>query len=182
MSRKNYTPHNTVILVSMFAFAATIVYHLVAGIMFDRDYSGHLKRAADANSLKLAEQELKIAVSYLQSRHLDSPGGRNLGQIDDHTSMFWSTPDEQISFHYDNVVTALAEVQSVLTKGEAATPLERSNVLMKLRETLLDNTREGVKVTYPQGLDVYPSNLPIFLLLVGSSLLFCVGLFFRFRK
>lgn len=39
-----------------------------------------------------------------------------------------------------------------------ATPLEKTNVLMKLRETLLDSGGEGDVVTLPDGISVYPYN------------------------
>jgi len=142
--------------VTIFTLVFTI--HIVAGIRLNQQYTGHLKRAADANSLTLAEKELEIAVNYLKSRNLHTEDGRNQGRIDDHTSIVYSTPDEQISFHYDNVSSALEDVRAVIAKGEKATHLERSNVLMKLRETLVDNGEAGVKVTFPQGLDVYPYN------------------------
>ncbi len=41
---------------------------------------------------------------------------------------------------------------------EKITPLEQSNVLMKVRETILDDGSEGVSVTAPSGITIYPSN------------------------
>jgi hypothetical protein len=165
--KKNKAP---CLLMTVCAIVCIVVLVMVcvAQIQFSRKYEGHLKRAADANSLKLAEKELSTALGYLIANGYNTESGRNLGRIDDHTSIVYSTPDEQISFHYDNVVASLKEVRAVRAKGDKATSLEKSNVLMKLRETLLD----GNAVTYPKGLAIYPWNLeagllPIVALLVG---------------
>ena len=40
-----------------------------------------------------------------------------------------------------------------------ASQLEKSNVLMKLRETLIDNGENGDNLTVPDGLSRYPNNL-----------------------
>jgi hypothetical protein len=164
----------TLMLLSILVLVLVVGFHLVAGIQFKRKYAGHLKRAADANSLTLAERELAVAVAYLDGNGFNTEGGRSLGRIDDHTSILYSSPSEQISYHYDNVTASLAEIRSVIAKGEKATPLERSNVLMKLRETLLDDGESGQRVTFPQGLDVYPNNTLLVFLMV-MSLVVMVG-------
>ena len=168
----------TLLLLSVIAFLVVTGVHLIAGIQFKRNYAGHLKRASDANSLKLAEKELLVAVAYLDSYNYNTPNGRSMGRLEDHTSIVYTTPAEQISFHYDNVKASLDEVQLVIAKGEAATPLEKSNILMKLRETLLDDGDTGHHVTYPQGLDVYPNNTPlafifVLSLIVGAGAFVC---------
>lgn len=159
----------TLLFCSIAVFLGTLGYGIVASIQFDRNYSGHLKRAADANTLILAEQELEIAVTYLDDRRYNTKDGRSLGRIDDHTSILYSTPDEQISFHYKNVLACLLEIRAVIAKRDEATPLERSNVLMKLRETLLDDSGQyGHSVTYPSGLAVYPDNTLLAFLILTS--------------
>ena len=45
---------------------------------------------------------------------------------------------------------------------EDATSLEKTNVLMKLRETLTDETESGVSVTIPNGISIYPRNVAYF--------------------
>jgi hypothetical protein len=162
--------------VSILVLCIATGVHIVAGIQFDRNYAGHLKRAADANNLKLAEQELVTAVEYLEDNDYHTESGRCQGRIDDYTSIVYSTPDEQISFHYNNVSVCLANVRKIMAKGDKATPLERSNELMKLRETLLDDGQYGQSVTYPGGLDVYPHNTLLAFLLLASSLVGVVSL------
>lgn len=166
------------LLLSILIFVVALGYHIIAGITFARDYKGYLKRAADANTVQLAERELGRAIDYLRDRNLDTESGRNRGRIDDHTSIVYATPDEQISFHYENLQGSLDELRAVIAKGEGASALERSNVLLKLRETLLDHGGEGgTQVTYPPGLDVYPHNtlLAVTLILSAIVLLLSAG-------
>jgi len=159
---KNFVQGVTVII-SALVFLVTLIIGIVAEIQFGRHYEGHLKRAADANSLQLAENELTVAVAYLDDNGYNTEEGRNLAVWDDHTNVLWTTPDKQLSFHYNNVTASLAGVREVIAKGDGATPLEKSNVLMKLRETLLDDSSSGHNVTYPGGMSVYPYNLEIWL-------------------
>lgn len=110
------------------------------GIQFKQNVSGYLKRAADANTIKLANEELSKVIHYLEANQITSG----------YTSIFIKTPDEDIDFWYRNLKASQDELQNL--NSESA--LERTNVLIKLRETLLDKS----KVTVPRGLSVYPNN------------------------
>lgn len=125
-----------------------------------QDCLGHIKRAADANSITLATQELQTAVTYLKDNNLTKG----------YTSLFWNTPDEDVSFWFTNLNTALSNLQA--TK-DSASSLEKSNLLLKLRETLLDNTKDGEKVTRPSGIEIYPNNMAYFIW-AGISLLVAI--------
>lgn len=116
----------------------------INGIVFDRNCGGYLKRAADANTIELAEKNLAIAVGYLERSNMTSG----------YTSILYRTPNEDIGFWYENLKASLNELRSV--KAEAA-QLERTNVLMKLRETLLDQG-QSVSVTVPPGITIFPHN------------------------
>ncbi len=112
-------------------------------VVFKQNVSGYLKRAADANTIELAEEELTKAITYLEAENLTSG----------YTSILWQTPDEDIDFWYRNLKASQQELQTL----ESESALEKTNVLIKLRETLLD-TGESTKVTVPDGLSVYPNN------------------------
>jgi hypothetical protein len=117
---------------------------IVAGINFDRNCEGYLKRAADANTVDLAAENLEVAVKYAEQNGLTSG----------FTSVVYRTPDEDMGFWYKNLTASLKELRAI----KPETPqLERTNVLMKLRETLLDQG-ERTSVTAPSGISVYPSN------------------------
>lgn len=131
----------------------------VLDVSFDRNCGGHLKRAADANSVELAREELLIALQYMQEEDL----------TEGYTSVLYRTPDEDVGFWYKNVRTSYEELRDL---PDTVTPLERSNMLMKLRETLLD---EGASITVPSGIAVFPNNLAFALMAILCSILALIG-------
>ncbi len=126
-----------------------IVSLVIFGVYFSKkielkqNVTGYLKRAADANTIELANEELTKSIKYLESHNLTSG----------YTSIFWKTPDEDISFWYRNLKAS----QSELSNLESESALEKTNVLIKLRETLLDSGKT-YRVTVPKGLAFYPNN------------------------
>jgi len=132
--------------VSTVAFIAWVVTRIVLGIQFDQRAEGYLKRAADANTVALAMENLEVAVQYLEKT----------GRMEGYTSVLYRTPDEDVGFWYSNLTAALDELRNLDLE---ATPLERTNVLMKLRETILDQNEQGkTAVTMPEGISVFPNN------------------------
>lgn len=115
-------------------------------IVFGIEVKGHLKRAADANTVEMATKEMNIALNYLEAHNL----------TEGYTSIIYKTPDEDIGFWYQNLKQATDELNKV---NPETTQLEKSNLLMKLRETLLDDDGDdGPKVTVPAGIAIYPYN------------------------
>lgn len=114
-------------------------------VNFNIDCTGHLKRAADANSITMAKKELKIALDYLEKNNLTKG----------YTSVLYQTPDEDIEFWYMNLKSSLEGLNSL---SDSSSKLEQTNVLMKLRETLLDQGDKGQSITCPDGISVYPDN------------------------
>lgn len=114
-------------------------------IVFEINCEGHLKRAADANTIKLAQKELEVAIAYMEEKNY----------TEGYTSILYRTPDEDVGFWYQNISASLKELEEV---NPDATQLEKSNLLMKLRETLLDQGESDVEVTVPQGISIFPFN------------------------
>lgn len=144
-------------------FCFWIGYRTVLDIQAEQNYIGYLKRAADANSIELAKTELSKAVSEIERRGLTSG----------YTSILYKTPDEDIGFWYANLKTSLEELQG-LSKNSSS--MEKSNVLIKLRESLLDGGDKGDSITYPSGISVYPNNVVVMLWCVLSFV--CAAIFF----
>ena len=120
-----------------------------AGIHYTQNCGGYIERAANANTVELATRELARAVEYMERNELKSG----------YTSVLWRTPDEDIGFWYANTTAALAELRA--TRADA-TPLEKSNVLMKLRESLTNRGEKGDHLNVPEGIAIYPSNVGFF--------------------
>jgi hypothetical protein len=113
------------------------------------DCTGHLKRAADANTTELAKQELGSALKFLESKNMTSG----------HTAVLFQTPDTDVSFWYQNLKASLNELQQLPTNAQQ---LEKSNVLLKLRETLLDHGQGGDVITKPTDIALFPDNKHFF--------------------
>ena len=150
----------------VFSFLLWGGVRIYKAIVFNIEIGGHLKRAADANTVNLAEKEMEIALRQIEASRLTSG----------YTSVLYKTPDEDVGFWYQNLSASLSELRAI--KGES-TQLERSNVLMKLRETLLDQGKEGLSVTVPEGISIFPNNAQYLLWHWISFLLSC--LFFPWR-
>jgi hypothetical protein len=162
MNSFNKTLAIVVLSILAIVFCGWMTTRVVKGVIFDRECEGHLKRASDANTISLAAKELTTAVDYLNAR----------GFTEGYTSVFYRTPDEDIGFWYNNLSQSLTELKEC---PDDATQLEKSNLLMKLRETLLDDGQSGVRVTVPMGMSIYPYNFLYFLWSL-SGLLLCLAL------
>lgn len=128
--------------------------------LFEREVGGYLKLAADSNTVELAKDNLAVAVDNIE----------RWGMTEGYTSVLWTAPEEDVGFWYKNIKASLEELRAVKTE---ASQLERSNVLMKLRETLLDNGEKGTKITVPEGITIFPNNI-LFALWGWLSFIFAI--------
>ena len=120
-----------------------------------RDVLDFLKLAADAPTLQLAERYLSTAVRNMEAR----------GWTTGSTALIFKTPRRDIGFWYQNTSGALGDVQALLAVEATLTPVDRSNALVKLRETLMD----GPALTFPEWVELAPHNALFFwTILLGS--------------
>jgi len=131
-------------------------------VVYGIDCGGHIKRAADANTVQLATQELKTVIAYLERE----------GMTSGYTSILYRTPDADVGFWYTNLKSCLEELEKITPE---TTQLERSNLLLKLRETLLDKGDSGESATEPPGISVYPNNVGYCFFGTLSTILALVG-------
>ena len=113
------------------------VYSIVKSAKFNANCGNYLELSADANSVVLAEKHLTTAINYLEENNLTS------GQA----KWFVAYPKNDISLWYENLKTAQSQLQEMIKNGNY-TELEQSNMLMKLRETLMDGG-ERESITLP---------------------------------
>jgi len=123
-------------------------FRIIQWVQFDRQCEGYLKRAADANTVELAKKQLQVALAYIEKNHLTRG----------YTSIIYQTPDEDIGFWHANIQASLDELNTI---SPQASQLEKSNMLLKLRETLIDHSSSGVEVTVPPGISVFPNNIGV---------------------
>ncbi len=138
-------------------FLGLLIFRIYSSITLKQEVTGHLKRAAGSNSIELASAELKTALDYIEKNNLTNG----------YTSVVYKIPSEDIGFWYQNLKASALELE----KTKDSPSLEKTNLLLKLRETLLDAGDKGSRITYPEGLAIYPYNKQ-FTVLFLISLLF----------
>ena len=148
-----------VFLLCWFPLVVWISTRLAFWIMFTIHCGGNMERASAANSIDLAKQEMEIVVKYAEDNGLTTGN----------TSILWNTPYNDVGFWYNNMKVSLEELRSV--KPEAS-GLEKSNILMKLRETLLRQGDKGTDIMIPSGISVFPHNIAYAVLGVFSLIHF----------
>ena len=112
----------------------TWIYSIVLTVQFNSNCSGYLELAGRANSVENAETNLTKAINYLEENDITS--GANV--------IFVYRPENDIGIWYNNLKTAQIELQQMIADGNS-TNLEKSNMLMKLRETLLNEDGGVIK-------------------------------------
>lgn len=150
------------LIISTMILGSTLFFSCSSSINFDQTIEGHIKRAADAQVVELAQAELSTAITAIEAQNLTTG----------YTSIFYRTPDEDMSFWYRNLKASQAELAAITPE---TTPLERSNVLMRLRSTLLDHGEHGEKVTSPNGIEIYPHNTMVFWANMFAMLMMILG-------
>ena len=134
-----------VLLVIIGAIVPTIV--IVKNIQFDQNCEGFLKQAADANTVELASERIAKALEYIEANNLTSG----------YTSVLWKTEDENVEYWYNNIKACQNELKTATNSSQ----LEKTNLLMKVRESLTDigkGDNGGTVITIPDGISRYPNN------------------------
>lgn len=121
------------------------VLHIIKVCQFEAACGEYLALAADANDVNVAEKHLTTAITYLEENNL----------TEGYNKIFIYRPRNDIGLWYENLKTAQSQLQEL--KNSDYTELEESNMLMKLRETLLNN---DAYVTTPLGIAT-PHNFPL---------------------
>jgi hypothetical protein len=136
---------NSSVVIAIIAFLAWLCMSIVNSQLLDIGCVGHLQRASYTNDINVAKDELQVAIGYAE-RH---------GLTSGYTSLMWNTPDEDVAFWYTNLKNSYKDLQSV---APDASNMEKSNMLLKLKESLVHHGKEGDKIIYPEGLEIYPYN------------------------
>ena len=138
------------------------IVRVVWNIQFDINCGKRLERAATANSISIANEEMEAALRYIEAHKLTSG----------YTSILWKSPEEDVEFWYRNLVASQEELESLLAKSEGVSAMESSNVLLKLRESLMGKDRHIA----PPGISAFPSNTAMAFAFFITGLAFVVGL------
>ena len=154
-----------VAVLGIFIGLVVISIPVINSVNFDWNCEEYIKRAADAASPEKCGEELDKAIQYAKEH----------GITTGNTGIIFKTPACDVGFWYDNLVGAREALKEVENTAEVQpTSLERSNVLMRVREALLDNAKDGVSVTLPPSIGFYPHVL-LFTLMVWGGILIVLG-------
>ena len=116
------------------------IYTIAKVIQFEANCGDYLVLSADANNIDTAEKHLTTAINYLEENDL----------TEGYTKIFVYYPKNDIGLWYENLKTAQEQLQEMQGKNDV-TELEESNMLMKLRETILSDSD---CVTHPIGISI----------------------------
>ena len=143
-------------IVCTMVFCAWATVRIVKSVSFDLNCHAYIHRAAGATEIETAKVELAKAIEYIEENNLTE------GTV----SIFLKNPRNDRGFWYGTLKSAYKELD---TFSEDATQLEKSNYLMRMRESFLE-------VGLPEGLSIYPNNVLYFwwsmLSLIGAAVFY----------
>ena len=108
----------------------------------------YLERAANANTPELAIQQLDTALAFIEKQ----------GWTSGSTYVAFKYPQCDMGYWYANLVAARDELKGLSPKSS---PLEKSNLLMKLRESITDGSGPNGKqeLILPPNINFYPDQV-----------------------
>jgi len=129
-------------------FGVSLVGMIVLGTVsclsvyqFNRGCADYLKLAGDASTVEAANGFLGQALSYMEAT----------GKTSGNSSLIFKKPSSDVGIWYKQTKDAKGVLEGIIAKGDEATGIEKSNALIKVRETVLDET----SVTYPPHIALY---------------------------
>lgn len=152
--------NNLAVALIVCAFIVPIIC-IVRVVVFNQNCGGYLEQAANANSVELALERLNVAIEYVEEHNM----------TDGYTSVLWKTESDNIGYWYRNLKTCQEELEACVNSSQ----LEKTNVLLKVRESLTDEGKDGTELITPNGISRYPNNALFGILNWVSLLMFIVG-------
>ena len=151
--------------IACFAFLAWAGVRIYNNIQFGLNCEDFISQAASSPDPTIAASKLDAAIAYAERNGLTAGN----------TGLLFSYPTNDIGFWYRRMVDSRAILRA-LPANDA--PLEISNTLMRVRETLVVGGKDGERIAEPDGIEIAPHNVAFawwgwlsFLL----GLLFCGG-------
>ena len=131
------------------AFIAWAITRIVLGIQFDIGCDDYISQAASSPDPTIAASRLDTAIAYAEAHNL----------VAGNTGIFFTYPTNDIGFWYKRLTDSRAILRA-LPRNDA--PLEISNTMMRVRETLVAGGKEGESVVSPDGITIFPANVLFF--------------------
>ena len=128
------------------AFLAFVILGIVKDVNANMGYKDYLKLAADAPTVQKSYDFLNKALNYIEENDMTKGSA----------AIFIKKPSRDIGVWYGQIKGARDTLSEIIKKEDQASQLEKDNALMKVREVLTDDGGDGIRVTIPTGLVLYP--------------------------
>jgi len=130
-------------IVALIVFVCTVISNYVYNYNFNKECCDYLKLAAYSPSIEKSTQFLEKALVYLEKEE----------KTTGNSAFIFKTPSSDIGIWFSQ----LKEAQKTLVKclPDSISGLEKTNALMKIRETI----ENGTILTLPPYLDTFPKHI-----------------------
>lgn len=135
-------------LISLITVLFCIGFYIPGCIDVKQNITSPLKKAADAPTVQLAEERLNHAIKTIEKRGLTKGS----------THVLYRTDETDLGIWYNQLVETRNQLESV--NPNSLTLLEESNLLMKVRETIVDQSDGDIVVTTPPRIITFPYHVP----------------------
>lgn len=123
----------------------------------------YISQAATSPSPTVAVSRLDTAITEIEREGLTSGN----------TAIFFTYPTNDLGFWYQRLVDSRAILRQLPATDSA---LEISNTMMRVHESIGEQTKDGTSVLAPDGIEIFPHNVAFFWWAIGSILLSCLFL------
>lgn len=129
-------------LMAFLAWAGVRIYYK---IQFGQNCEDYISQAASSPDPGVAAAKLDTAIAYAERAGLTSGN----------TGVLFTYPTNDVGFWYRRMVDSRAIIRA-LPPNDA--PLEISNTMMRVHETLVAGGKEGQRIVEPDGIEIAPHN------------------------
>lgn len=140
---------------------------IYVGVQYDTRIDDYISQAATSPTPVIAVDKLNMAIAEAERRGLTSGN----------TGVFLTYPTNDVGFWYKRLVDSRDVLQQLPPHDS---PLEISNTMIRIHESLLGQDGQNQSVKAPAGISIYPNNTLFFwwcwLSFLGAFVFFIWGL------
>lgn len=129
--------------ISFLAFGAT---RIVAYVEFGIECGDYIVQAASSPNPAIAADKISAALAYADAH----------GMTSDNTGIIFSYPTYDVGFWHQRLVDSRMILNQLQPNDS---PLETSNTMIRVHETLVHGGKEGETEEAPDGISVFPHNV-----------------------
>lgn len=136
-------------------FCGVVAFTIYKHYIFKKGCEDYLKLAADAPTLERAKNFTEQAINYIESKNLTTGN----------SGIIFKTPSNDLELWYGQIKAAYVNIVNIIEQDKLKTgsisQLTKDNMLMKLREVLVDVGDDDTEITLPKNITIYPNQVLI---------------------